>query len=164
MLSILTIIQIAVSLSAIGSGIVVLFGLLTGKLFGKWALIFLKCSLITSEIGLFLPFHPLQGLTPTQAAFMLSVYVVGVATLAWRKYHLVGTWRSIFALTATIVLYLNSVAFLAQVFKLVSHSQMPAFSRPGPTSTVAQFLFMALFAVLGILAARKFHDGPAGSF
>jgi hypothetical protein len=164
MSSILTIIHIVFSLFAIGSGTVVLFGLLTGKLFGKWALIFLECSLITSVIGLFLPFHPLQGLTPTQTTFMLSVYVAGVAVLAWRKYHLAGTWRSIFALTATIVLYLNSVAFLALVFKLVSHSRMQAFSRPGPTLIIMQFLFMALFAVLGILAARKFQNRPAGSF
>ncbi len=164
MLTILTAIHIAFSLLAIGSGAVVLSGLLTGKLFGKWALIFLKCSLITSVIGLFLPFHPLQGFTPTQTAFMLSVYAAGVATLAWRKYHLAGIWRSIFALAATIVLYLNSVAFLVQVFELVSHSRMPVFSRPGPTLMVAQILFMAFFVGLGIVAAKRFHDGRAGLF
>jgi hypothetical protein len=157
-------IHVAFPLTAIGSGAVVLFGLLTGKLFGRWALIFPKCSLIASVIGLFLPFHPLQSLTLTQAAFMLSVYMAGVAILACRKYHLVGTWRSIFALTATIVLYLDSVAFFAQVFKFVLRSRMPAFSRPRPKLMVAQFLFKAFFAILGILAARRSHDSRPVSF
>lgn len=164
MLSILTVIYVALSLLAIVSGTAVMFGLLNGRLLGKWAVIFLKCSLIASAIGLFSLFRRLQGLTLTQTALMLSVYMAGVSILAWRKYHFVGVWCSVFAVTTTMVLYLISFAFLSRIFDYLSSSGIQAFSRPWTASIATQFVFMAFFIALGLFAARRFHDGHPRSF
>jgi hypothetical protein len=115
-----TLLLVAFRLIAISSGAIVLFGLLTGGLLEKWAVLFLRSSLAASVTGLLFSFHPFQPFTHTQGIFALSVYVVGGATVAWRKYRLAGVWCSVFALTATIVLYLNVAVAITQAFKQVS--------------------------------------------
>jgi len=94
--SILRFVYAACDLLAIGAGTIVLFGLLTGELIDKWAALFLKCTLAASVTGLLFPLH---DFTLVQRCSMLSVYVTGMSVLAWRKFHLSGVWRSIFALT-----------------------------------------------------------------
>ena len=72
-----------------------MFGLLTGELFETWAAFFLKYTLVTSAIGLFFPLHDFMLV---KSCSMLSIFVSGMAILAWRMSHLSGIWRSIFAL------------------------------------------------------------------
>jgi hypothetical protein len=126
-MSILRFVYAACDLLAIGAGTIVLFGLLTGELIDKWAALFLKYALATSVTGLLFPLH---DFTLVQRCSMLSVYVTGMSVLAWRKFHLSGVWRSIFALTITIVLYLNVVVAIDQVF-----DQMPRFMGLAPTQS-----------------------------
>jgi hypothetical protein len=95
---------------------------------------------------------------------MLSVYVTGGAILAWRKFHLAGVWRSVFAVTATTVLYLNVCVFLVRPLSGPAPFGLLEFSPLGAISMVMQSLFAALFGGLAILAARRFHDGRTGSF
>jgi len=147
-------------LLAIGAGTKVLFGLLTGELIEKWAVLFLRCTLAASVIGLF---FPLDDFVLVQRRSMLTVYVSGVAILAWRKFHLSGVWHSIFALTITTVLYLNVVVAIDQAFE-----QMLRFTRLAPaqfelTSGATQCVVMVVFAVIGIVAVKRFHDRGAHS-
>jgi hypothetical protein len=147
-------------LLAIGAGTKVLFGLLTGELIEKRAVLFLRCTLAASVIGLFFPF---DDFALVQRCSMLAVYVSGVAILAWRKFHLSGVWHSIFALTITTVLYLNVVVAIDQVFE-----QMFRFTRLAPaqfelTSRATQCVVMVLFAVIGIVAVKRFHSRGAHS-
>jgi len=157
-MSILRFVYAACDLLAIGAGTIVLFGLFTGELIDQRAALFLKCALAASVTGLFFPLH---AFTLVQMCSMLSVYVSGMAFLAWRKFHLSGVWRSIFALTITIVLYLNVVVAIDQVFE-----QMSRFTRWAPAqselaSRAAQYVVMMLFAVIGIVAVKRFHNRGA---
>src|SRR5260370_14854084 len=108
--NIFTFLNLVFDLVAIAFGVKGLFGLICGELLDKCAVRFLRCSLAASLIGLLVPLHPFL---PIQAISMLSVYVAGAGILAWRRYHLAGAWRSIFALTATIVLYLDAAVVVA---------------------------------------------------
>jgi hypothetical protein len=155
--NILTFIYIVLGLIAIGAGTMVLFGLLTGLLSNKWAVLFLKCSLAASVTGLLIPF---KHFTLTQEAAMLSVYGAGVAVLAWRKFHFMGVWKSIFAWSITLVLYLNIVVAITQVFKRIS-----LFNPPIPTQfdlpfLVTQSVVLTIFVVLGIVAVKRFRHKP----
>ena len=155
--SILTFIYIVLGLIAIWAGARVLFGLLTGILLNKWAVLFLKCSLVTSVTALLVPF---EHFTLTQEAAMLSVYGTGVAVLAWRKFHFMGVWQSIFAWSITLVLYLNIVVVFTQALKRIS-----LFKPLNPTQFDMPFLatqsvVLAIFVVLGIVAVKRFKHKP----
>ncbi len=157
MLSILTFIHLAFALIAISSGAIVLFGLLTRELLDKWAVLYLRCSLAASVTGFAFPF---DHLPLTHKVSMLSVYVAGAVILAWRKYHLAGVWRPIFAMTTTAVLYLNVFVATTEVFKDEPPFTALAPTPSEPTFLVAQFLVLVLFVVLGIIAGKRFHNPP----
>lgn len=147
-------------LIAIGTGTIVLFGLLTGELLDKRATLFLRYTLATSIIGLLFPLH---ALTFVQRCSMLTVYVSGMAILAWRKFHLSGLWRSIFALTITGVLYLNVAVAIDQAFDRIFRFTEMTPPQSELTSRATQFLVMLLFGVIGIVAVKRFHGRPARS-
>jgi hypothetical protein len=155
--SMLTFIDFGLELIAIGAGAMALFRLLTGLLPNKWAVLFLKCSLVASVTALLIPF---QHFTLTQEAAMLSVYGTGVAVLAWRKFHFRGDWQSIFAWSITLVLYLNIVVAFTQAFKRIS-----LFKPLNPTQFDMPFLatqsvVLAMFVALGIVAVKRFRHKP----
>jgi hypothetical protein len=155
--SILTFIYFGLELIAIGAGAMALFGLLTGLLPNKWVVLFLKCSLVASVTALLIPF---KHFTLTQEAAMLSVYGTGAAVLAWRKFHFMGVWQSIFVWSITLVLYLNVVVAITQVLKRIS-----PFKPLNPTQFDMPFLatqsvVLAVFVVLGIVAVKRFKHKP----
>jgi hypothetical protein len=156
-LSILTFLHVVSALLAIDFGAIVLVGILTRELPNKWAVLFLRCSLITSLTALLFPFHPF---IPTHWAYMLSVYLSGAAVLAWRKFHFAGVWSSIFAMSIPIILYLDVLAVIIQIFK-----HIPSLMALAPTLSespfiVTEFVVLMPFAMYGILAARRFHHEP----
>jgi hypothetical protein len=155
--SILTFLHVVSALLAIGFGAIVLVGILTRQLLNKWAVRFLRCSLITSLTALLFPFHPF---IPTHWAYMLSIYLSGAAVLAWRRFHFAGVWSSIFAMSIPIVLYLDVLAVIVQIFK-----HIPSLMALAPTLSespflVTEFLVLMPFATYGIVAARRFHHEP----
>jgi hypothetical protein len=155
--SILTFIYFGLELIAIGAGAMALFRLLTGSLPNKWAVLFLKCSLVASVTALLVPF---QHFTLTQEAAMISVYGTGAAVLAWRKFHFMGVWKSIFAWCITLVLYLNIAVALTQAFRRISQ-----FKPLNPTQfdmpfLVTQSVVLAIFVVLGIVTVKRFNHKP----
>ena len=152
--SILTFIYIVLGLIAIWAGARVLFGLLTGILLNKWAVLFLKCSLVTSVTALLVPF---EHFTLTQEASMLSVYLAGVAVWAWHKFHLTGVWRSIFALSTTLILYLNIVVAITQVFKQISLFNPSILAQLDLPFLATQSVVLVIFVVLSIVAVKRFR-------
>jgi hypothetical protein len=155
--SVLTLTHVLLALIAIGTGVAVLSGLLAGQLRISWTVHFFRCALATSVTGFFFPFH---HLLPSHYMSMASVYVAGVAILAWCKFHLAGAWRSIFAISTTIVLYLNVVVAVTQVFRHVSLLQSLAPTLSELPFLVVQLSLMALFVVLGPVAVKRFSDRP----
>lgn len=168
-LRIATLVYVACDLLACGTGTAVLFGLLTGALFEKCAADFLRFALVASVIGLLFP-YPHMLLTQRQELSMLTVYLSGVVIVAWRKFHLAGAWRSAFVLSATLVLYLSVLAAIAQVFRHTPLPNVMALAQLKSPTLIAHTVFLLLFLVLGVVAAREFrrstqgigHDRPAG--
>ena len=159
-MNVLVWINLAFGVLAVGYGAIVLRGVLKGTLRGKWPKRFLACSLLASLAGL-LPFT--LRLAPIQQICMVSVYCSAVAIAAWLKFHLFGIWRPVFAFSVTAVLYLDVLSGSVQLF---TNSRLFATALAGPFSAfhVIQFFFTVLFAVLGVLVARKCHAEPTRSF
>jgi hypothetical protein len=153
-LSTYTALHVIISLIGIGSGFIVLFGLINGKLLSPWNVVFLVTTILTSLTGFA---FPNDKVTPGIILGVLSLIVLAIALLALYVFHLRGGWRRTYAITSMIALYFNVFVLIAQIFEHV-----PAFHALAPTGTetpfkVAQLLLLVLFAVLIGAAAKKFR-------
>ena len=149
-----TILHVLISLIAIGTGFIVLYGLINGKLLSPWNAVFFVTTVLTSLTGFA---FPNTKVTPGIILGVLSMIVLAIALVALYVFHLRGGWRRTYAITAMIALYFNVFVLVAQTFEHV-----PAFHALAPTGTetpfkVAQLLLLVLFAVLISAAARKFR-------
>ena len=156
-LQIYTIIHVIVSLVGIFTGLVVLLGMLAGKRLDGWTKWFLITTVATSVTGFFFPFH---GFTPAIGVGIISLLVLAVAIYARYPGQLAGHWRWIYVVTAVIALYFNVFVAVVQAFE-----KMPALKVIAPTQTeppfkVTQLVVLALFVVLGIVAAIRFRPEP----
>jgi hypothetical protein len=150
-----TILHVVISLIAIGTGFIVLFGLINGKLLSAWNGVFLVTTILTSLTGFA---FPNTKVTPGIILGVLSLIVLAIALLALYVFHLRGAWRRTYAITAMIALYFNVFVLIAQTFEHV-----PAFHALAPTGTetpfkVAQTVLLVLFLVVITAAAKKFRS------
>jgi hypothetical protein len=149
-----TIIHVIISLIAIGSGFIVLFGLLTGRRLDGWTASFLAMTAATSVTGFFFPFY---GFTPAIGVGIISLVVLAIALVARYARHLAGAWRWIYVVSATLALYLNFFVLIVQSFQKIPALKVLAPTQSEPPFLVAQVLALLLFVVLTILAAIKFR-------
>jgi hypothetical protein len=154
-LSTYTTLHVVISLIGIGSGFIVLFGLINSKLLSTWNVVFLVTTVLTSITGFA---FPNDKVTPGIILGVLSLIVLAIALLALYVFQLKGAWRRTYAITAMIALYFNVFVLIAQTFEHV-----PVFHALAPTGTetpfkVAQLLLLVLFAMLISAAAKKFRN------
>jgi hypothetical protein len=147
-------VHVAISLVAILSGLVTLFGMLTGRRLDHWTSFFLLTAVATSVTGFLFPFH---GFTPAIAVGIISLVVLALAIFARYPRRLNGAWRWLYVITATFALYLNVFVLIVQLFQNVTALKALAPTQSEPPFLVAQLLALILFVVLGILAAIKFR-------
>jgi hypothetical protein len=152
-----TMLHVIISLIAIGTGFIVLFGLINGKLLSPWNVVFLVTTILTSLTGFA---FPNDKVTPGIILGVLSMIVLAIALAALYIFHLKGGWRRTYAITAMIALYFNVFVLIAQTFEHV-----PVFHALAPTGTetpfkVAELLLLLLFIVLITAAAKKFRNPP----
>ncbi len=150
-------VHVLLSLIGIGSGLVVLFGLLTAKRLDGWTAVFLTTTLATSVTGFFFPFH---AFTPAIGVGIVSVLVLGLAIHARYVFHLAGAWRGIYAITAVISLYLNVFVLVVQLFQKVPSLRALAPTQSEPPFLVTQLIVLVLFVALGRAGASKFRTEP----
>src|SRR5271170_3413865 len=100
-LSTFTLVHVIISLVGIGSGFIVLYGLLTGKRLDGWTALFLATTVATSVTGFFFPF---DHLLPSHKVGIISLVVLAIAIVARYALHLAGAWRRIYVITAIIAL------------------------------------------------------------
>jgi len=153
-----TFLHVLISLIGIGSGLVVMSAMLTGKRVDGWTALFLVTTAATSVTGFGFPF---DHLLPSHKVGIISLVVLAVAILARYGVHLAGAWRWIYVVSASLVLYLNVFVAVVQAFL-----KLPALRALAPTQTeppflVAQLAVLVLFIGLAIIAVRTFHTGPA---
>jgi hypothetical protein len=157
-LSAFTLFHVILSLVGIGSGFVVVYGLLTSQRLDGWTALFLTTTAATSATGFLFPFH---RFLPSHGVGIVSLIVLAVAILARYRYQLAGGWRRTYAITAVVALYLNVFVLIVQSFLKVPALRELAPTQSEPPFQVAQLAALVLFATLAIVAARKFRSGPS---
>lgn len=149
-----TLFHVLLSLIGIFTGFVAVFGMIAGKRLDGLTAIFLTTTALTSITGFFFPFH---GVTPGIIVGIVSLVILAVAIPARYVKHLVGAWCKIYAVTASIALYLNVFVLIAQLFMKVPALHAVAPNGNEPPFLISQVVVMAIFIVLTIAAAIKFH-------
>lgn len=152
-----TLIHVALSLVGIGSGFVVMYGLLTGRRLGGWTALFLITTVTTSVTGFGFP------LTHFGAPHLLGVILLVVLSLAiFARYirRLAGAWRWIYVISAALALYLNVFVGVFQAFQKVSFLKPLAPTQTEPPLLFTQLIVLAIFIALAFLATRRFHVEP----
>ncbi len=149
-----TIFHVALSLIGIGSGLVVLFGMLSSKGLDGWTRTFLVTTIATSVTGYFFPVHKLL---PSHVVGFISLITLALAWIARYRRQLAGGWRRTYVITAVIALYLNIFVLVVQLFLKVPSLKALAPTQAEPPFKITQLVVLVLFAVLGFIAAKKFH-------
>jgi hypothetical protein len=150
-----TLIHVAISLAAIASGFIVLFGLIASKRLDGWTAFFLATTIATSVTGFG---FPITHVTPGIVLGVISLFVLAVAVYARYARRLVGTWRLVYVVTAVIALYLNVLVLIVQSFQKVPALQALAPTQSEPPFAVAQLGALVAFLVLGVVAAKRFRE------
>src|SRR5437764_1865805 len=156
-LQIYTVIHTLISVIAIFTGIVVVFGMLAGARLNGWTKWFLITAVATTLTGFFFPFH---GFTPAIGLGIISLPFLALTIYARYSKRLGGAWRWIYAIGAVICLYFNLFVLVVQLFEKV-----PALHAMAPTQTEAPFKLtqltvLLLSVLLSISAAIRFRPEP----
>ena len=153
-LSTFTLLHVIISLAGIGTGFIVVYGLLNGKRLDGWTAIFLTTTVLTSLTGFLFPF---EGLKPSYIVGGISLVVLAIAI--WARYgaRLAGASRWIYVVSAAVALYLNCFVAVVQAFMKIPalHALAPTGSEPA--FLVAQTVVLAIFVWLTWQAAKRFH-------
>jgi len=156
-LQIYTIIHTLISLVAIFTGFVVLFGLLSGKRLDDWTKWFLVTAVATTVTGFFFPFH---GFTPAIGLGLISLPVLALTIYARYAKNLAGHWRWIYVIGASLSLYFNVFVGIVQSFEKIPALKAMAPTQSEPPFKLSQLVVSALFVVLTFVAAIRFRPQP----
>jgi hypothetical protein len=158
-----TLVHVLISLVGIGSGLVVLFGLIAGKRLDGWTALFLATTVATSVTGFGFPF---DHLLPSHIVGFISLAVLAPAIAARYAFHLRGAWRHVYVACAVLALYLNVFVGVVQSFLKIPALRALAPKQTEPPFVVSQGIVLVAFIVLAIVAAIRFRaerigaDGP----
>ncbi|TMG87319.1 MAG: hypothetical protein E6H74_01505 [Betaproteobacteria bacterium] len=153
-ISTFTLVHVVLSLVGIFAGLIVLFGMFTSKAFNGWTALFLATTVLTSVTGFF---FPADHILPSHMVGVVSLIVLTVAILARYVSRLAGPWRWIYIAGAVLALYLNVFVGVVQAFQKLPLLSSLAPTQSEPPFLIAQFVVLAIFIVLGILAVRLFR-------
>lgn len=155
---IFTVVHVGITLVAIASGLVVLFGMLGAQRLPAWTALFLVTTILTSVTGFMFPIH---GFTPALGVGAVSMLVLAVALIALYAKHLVGSWRWIYVVAAVAALYFNVLVLIVQSFQKVPTLNTLAPTQSEPPFLIAQGVALMAFLFLGIAAVFRFRPAPA---
>jgi hypothetical protein len=152
-MSYLTDVHVTLSFISIATGLVVLYGLITGSLMNSWSFLFFLTTFVTSVTGFLFAYH---GFTPALAVGVLSIATLFAAMVARYHFHFRGPWRAVYVVGTVVALYLNSFVLVVQVFL-----KIPVLHRLAPTGSetpfvLSQSILLAVYLGAGTLAIRGF--------
>src|ERR1700756_2467931 len=156
-LQIYTIIHTLISLIAIFTGFIVVFGLFAGKRLDGWTKWFLVTAVATTITGFFFPFH---GFTPAIGLGIISLPFLALTIFARYPKHLAGPWRWIYVIGAVICLYFNLFVAVVQAFEKIPALHALAPTQSEPPFKLTQLVVLLVCALLAIVAAIRFHPEP----
>ena len=149
-----TLIHVLLCLAAIGTGFIVIFGLLAGKRLDGWTVIFIVTSMSASVTGFLFPFEQLLA---SHVLGLLSLFVLVVAIWARYWFQLAGAWRWVYVVGAALALYLNVFVAIVQAFRKIPVLTGMAPTQTEPPFVIAQILNLGIFVVLTIRAGKRFR-------
>jgi len=149
-----TSIHVLISLAGIASGVIVAFGLLTGRKLDGWTAIFLTTTVLTDITGFMFPFHHLM---PSHIVGTISLIVLAVAVSARYRFHFAGKWRGVYVISALASFYFNVFVAVVQAFAKVPSLKALAPDGNGPVFSAVQLSTLLVFIALTVLAVRKFR-------
>jgi hypothetical protein len=155
-----TLLHVLLSLAGIASGLVVMYGLLTGKRLDRWTAVFLTTTALTSITGFGFPF---DHLLPSHILAILSLVILALAIPARYTFHLAGAWRSIYVIGSALALYFNVFVLVVQSFEKVPALKALAPTQKEPPFLAAQLVVLLIFATLTIFATVRFHPERVGT-
>ena len=152
----LTLLHVIISLIAIVTGLIVMFGLLGSKQMPGLTAIFLLTTILTSATGFLFPF---TQLLPSHMVGILSLVLLAIACIALYGMKLAGPWRWIYVVTAMLSLYFNVFVLVIQSFLKVPALTALAPGNPpsGPVFAVVQGIVLVFFVLVIIGAWRRFR-------
>jgi len=153
-----TLVHVLISLIGIGSGFVVMYGLLGRKPLDGITAVFLTTTVLTSVTGYMFPF---EHLLPSHIVGAISLVVLAIAIPARYVFHLSGIWRVVYVIGSAIALYLNVFVLIVQSFMKVPALHAMAPTQKEPPFLIAQLSVLVFFVVLTIFAAVRFHPEQA---
>lgn len=164
-----TLVHVIITLIAIASGFIVVFGLIGSHRLPKLTALFWLTTVLTSVTGFMFFLAPTQAkmFTPAAGTGVVATLVFLIALFALYARHLYGKWRWIYAIATVISLYLNVFVLIVQLFEKIKPIN-PAAPMVGPPFApptdfqfaVTQVVTLVIFAMLGLIAAIKFRRGP----
>jgi hypothetical protein len=160
MITLILVVHVALSLVGIGSGFVVLFGMIAGKRFDGWTALFLTTTVATSATGFGLPADHFMA---SHAIGIISLVVLTVAIYARYRRHLGGLWRWIYVASAVAAQYFNFFVLIAQAFMKVPALKAIAPTQSEPPFLITQLVVMAIFIALGVAAVKGYRNAPLGA-
>jgi ABC-type transport system involved in cytochrome c biogenesis permease subunit len=150
-----TLVHVLLSLAGIGSGLVVLYGLLTAKRLDGWTAFFLATTVATSITGFF---FPITKLTPGLIIGALSLVLLALAIAARYQLRLLGGWRTTYVISAMVALYFNVLVLIVQSFEKVPALSAAAPTQKEPPFLATQVIVMALFVWATFAATKRFRE------
>jgi hypothetical protein len=154
-----TVLHVAISLAAIASGFVVLFGMIAGKRLDRWTAFFLVTTVLTSVTGFG---FPIKGMTPGIAFGIISLAVLAAVIYARYPRGLAGVWRPVYVIGALFAFYLNFVVLIVQSFQKVGPLHSLAPNQNEPPFLAAQLVSLVAFLIAGTLAVKRFRGQAPG--
>src|SRR5260221_6904731 len=143
-------VHVIISLIAIVSGLVVMFGLLTSKSMPGLTAIFLLFTILTSATGFLIPPLLSDKLLPSHMIGILSLVLLAIACIALYGVKLTGPWRWIYVVTALLSLYFNVFVLVIQSFLKVPALTAVAPGNPPsrPVFGVVQGIVLGFFILM----------------
>jgi len=146
-----TTLHVLISFVGIVAGLVALPAFAAGRILPRTNIIFLWFTLLTSLTGFL---FPIVAFTPALGVGIFSTAILAVAFWAWYGRRLAGRAAPIYAVTATIGLWLNMFVLIVQSFLKVPTLNALAPNGNEPPFAAAQGVLLIAMIALGYLAFR----------
>jgi hypothetical protein len=153
----LTLAHTILSLAGIGSGLVVVFGLLTARRLPFWTALFLCTTALACLTGFLFPFH---GMTLSIEMGIPALAVLLLAAIDRYTGLFAGMWRHTYVVSVMTALYCSVIVLLAQIF---ARFLAPTARTPweyGRLFKLAELGVFAVFSVVTWFALKSFHSKP----
>lgn len=146
-----TTLHVLISFVGILAGLVALPAFARGRILPRTNVIFLWFTLLTSLTGFL---FPIVAFTPALGVGIFSTLVLAVAFWAWYGRKLAGAAGPVYAVTATIGLWLNMFVLVVQSFLKVPALNALAPNGNEPPFAAAQGALLIAMIALGYFAFK----------